>query len=172
MKLLAATLAVAAGFAATNIQPAQSKTKQHHCLSAHKAIRYYRQKTHYWQAQAGVRLTRVSKQKVVGCRYAWWVADLWAKRTKAAKRAVPKTTTEIIMRVFGSYGWQAITVARCESGLFTGAKNGQYLGLFQMGDYARSRYGHGSDALTQSKAAYAYFTDSGRDWSPWECKPA
>lgn len=61
----------------------------------------------------------------------------------------------------------AIAVARCESGLSTGAANGQYLGLFQMGSYARSRYGHGADAFTQARDAHAYWLDSG--WSPWEC---
>jgi hypothetical protein len=62
-------------------------------------------------------------------------------------------------------------VAQCESGLSVYARNGQYLGLFQMGDYARSRYGHSWDALGQSRSAHAYFVDSGSDWSPWECKP-
>lgn len=78
-----------------------------------------------------------------------------------------------IYQVFGPYGDQAVAVARCETGgtFDTGARNGQYLGLFQMGDYARSRYGHSSTALGQARAAYRYFVDSGKDWSPWECKP-
>lgn len=78
-----------------------------------------------------------------------------------------------IYQVFGVYGEQAVEVARCETGgtFDTGAQNGQYLGLFQMGDYARSRYGHSSTALGQAQAAYRYFMDSGRDWSPWACKP-
>jgi hypothetical protein len=40
-----------------------------------------------------------------------------------------------------------------------------------MGNYARSRYGHSSSALGQARAAFRYFIDSGRDWSPWTCKP-
>jgi hypothetical protein len=76
-----------------------------------------------------------------------------------------------IRAVFGRHAEQALTVAWCESRWSTGARNGQYLGLFQMGSFARSRYGHGGDALTQARAAYAYFVDSGRDWSPWSCKP-
>lgn len=76
----------------------------------------------------------------------------------------------VIRSVFGTYGDQAVRVARCESGLNTAAANGQYLGLFQMGSYARSRYGHGYDAWTQSRAAYRYFVDSGRNWSPWTCR--
>jgi hypothetical protein len=77
----------------------------------------------------------------------------------------------VICSVFGDYCSQAISVAWCESTMNTAAVNGQYLGLFQMGETERATYGHGSDALSQSKAAYAYFVASGYDWSPWECKP-
>jgi len=81
------------------------------------------------------------------------------------------STSQIICQVFGSYCAQALRVARCESGLSVWARNGQYLGLFQMGSYARARYGHSWDAWGQSVAAYRYFVDSGRSWSPWTCKP-
>jgi len=77
----------------------------------------------------------------------------------------------IICQVFGPYCSQALRVAWCESRYSTWASNGQYLGLFQMGSYARARYGHGADAWTQARAARAYFIDSGRNWSPWSCKP-
>lgn len=77
----------------------------------------------------------------------------------------------VIRQVFGRYGDQAVRVARCESGLTIGATNGQYLGLFQMGSYARSKYGHAWNPWGQARAAYRYFVDSGRDWSPWSCKP-
>jgi hypothetical protein len=78
----------------------------------------------------------------------------------------------VIRAVFGPrYDDQAVAVASCESGLSVWAKNGQYLGLFQMGSYARSRYGHGWNAWAQARAANHYFRDSGRDWSPWSCKP-
>jgi hypothetical protein len=80
-------------------------------------------------------------------------------------------TVMAIRFVFGSYAEEAIRVASCESGLSVNATNGQYLGLFQMGDYARGRYGHGSTAIEQAKYAYAYFKAAGSDWSPWECKP-
>jgi hypothetical protein len=79
--------------------------------------------------------------------------------------------TVAICHVFGSYCSQALAVASCESGRGVYATNGQYLGMFQMGSYARSRYGHGYTALAQARAAYAYFVDSGRDWSPWSCRP-
>jgi hypothetical protein len=76
---------------------------------------------------------------------------------------------------------EAWMVAGCETGgtYDVWARNsnwppgdeGDYLGLFQMGDYARSRYGHGRDPWTQARAAHRYYVDSGRDWSPWTCKP-
>ena len=76
-----------------------------------------------------------------------------------------------ICDVFGRYCDQALAVARCESHLQTAARNGQYLGLFQMGYYERQLFGHGRTARQQAKAAHAYFVNSGRDWSPWSCKP-
>jgi Lysozyme like domain len=82
--------------------------------------------------------------------------------------ALPKAA---ICNVFGQYCRQAVAVAWCESRLTTTAQNGQYLGLFQMGAYERQLFGHGSTARTQAEAAHEYFVSSGRDWSPWSCKP-
>ena len=76
-----------------------------------------------------------------------------------------------ICHVFGRYCDQALQVARCESGYRTSAQNGQYQGLFQMGSGERQLFGHGVSALQQARAAYRYFVRSGRDWSPWSCKP-
>jgi hypothetical protein len=90
------------------------------------------------------------------------------KRELAGREIGPTLAIRI---VFGVHAAAALRVAWCESRWHTGARNGQYLGLFQMGDYARGRYGHSWDALGQARAAYAYFVASGRDWSPWECKP-
>ena len=90
------------------------------------------------------------------------------RRLAAAHTRTPAAT---ICRVFGSYCGQALQVARCESGLHTDAANGQYLGLFQMGYQARRLFGHGDSAEEQSRAAHRYFVVSGRDWSPWSCRP-
>ena len=81
------------------------------------------------------------------------------------------TAKSIICKVFGPHCQEALAVSWCESHWYIWAQNGQYLGLFQMGSYARARYGHGSGAWKQAKSAYRYFVDSGRDWSPWSCKP-
>ena len=77
-----------------------------------------------------------------------------------------------ICAVFGRrYCRQAISVAWCESRHSTSAQNGQYLGLFQMGWSERRLFGHGPTAHKQAVAAHRYFVVSGRDWSPWSCKP-
>jgi hypothetical protein len=78
-----------------------------------------------------------------------------------------------IKATFGPYSAQALRVVNCETGgtYSTAARNGQYLGLFQMGSYARGRYGHSPTALGQARAAWRYFVESGRDWSPWSCRP-
>lgn len=70
-------------------------------------------------------------------------------------------------------GQQAWRVAGCETGYTYSvwASNGQYLGLFQMGSYARARFGHGWNPWAQARAAHYYYVVSGRDWSPWTCKP-
>lgn len=81
------------------------------------------------------------------------------------------STQRAICVTFGSYCSQALRVARCESGFNIWARNGQYLGLFQMGSHERATYGHGYNAWAQARAAYRYFVASGRDWSPWQCKP-
>lgn len=64
---------------------------------------------------------------------------------------------------------EAFNIVACETGgtFSTNARNGQYLGLFQMGGWARARYGHGSTAYAQARAAHRYYMDSG--WSGWEC---
>jgi hypothetical protein len=75
-----------------------------------------------------------------------------------------------IRSVFGRFSSQAIRVATCESHLNVYARNGQYLGMFQMGNFARSRFGHGWTPWAQARAAYRYFTYA-HGWGPWQCKP-
>ena len=81
----------------------------------------------------------------------------------------------VIMKVFGpKYGPQALRVSWCESKWYVWAGVGkhQYHGLFQMGSSERARYGHHpTNAWVQARAAWRYFVASGRDWSPWSCKP-
>jgi hypothetical protein len=95
-----------------------------------------------------------------------------ALRKREAQQLAYAPPRVAICRVFGPrYCGQALRVAWCESRHSTNARNGQYLGLFQMGSSERRVFGHGATAHRQAVAARRYFLVTGRDWSPWRCKP-
>ena len=89
---------------------------------------------------------------------------------REARRLSTLPPRAAICRVFRRQCGEAVAVAWCESRLDTRARNGQYLGLFQMGSHERRLFGHGATAHAQSRAAHRYFLRSGRDWSPWGCR--
>ena len=111
-----------------------------------------------------------SKAKAARARTALVRRKAQAERTRLLA-SFERSPQKAICHVFGSYCGEALRVARCESGYSVDAQNGQYLGLFQMGTSERQLFGHGESALEQAQAAYRYFLRSGRDWSPWSCKP-
>ena len=80
-----------------------------------------------------------------------------------------------LRRSFGPFWLEAALVSWGEGGWRAGARNGQYLGTFQMGSSERARFGHGSSLAAQAWAAARYFWLSLRErgfrWAPWECKP-
>lgn len=81
-----------------------------------------------------------------------------------------------IVLVFRDRAAEAIRVADCETGgtFSVWSDNGQYENIFQMGTSERRTYGwhtKGDSALVAALAAHRYFVASGKDWSPWECKP-
>jgi Lysozyme like domain len=92
-------------------------------------------------------------------------------RKREAAQTAASSPRGAICRVFGEHCEEAVAVAWCESRLEPDAQNGQYLGLFQMGSQERRLFGHGKTARKQAVAAHTYFVHSGRDWSPWSCKP-
>ena len=116
------------------------------------------------QAKAAQARVELARRKAATARRA-------AERQELRVLASLRSPEKAICHVFGSYCRDALQVARCESGYRTNAQNGQYLGIFQMGSNERQMFGHGASALDQAKAAYRYFVLSGRDWSPWSCKP-
>lgn len=78
--------------------------------------------------------------------------------------------------------WYALRVAECEStasaperiarrrGLGRWARNGQYVGIFQMGVHERRRYGwyrKGAPARVQVLSARRLYWHRG--WQPWAC---
>lgn len=96
-----------------------------------------------------------------------------ALQRRQSRRLAHTPPKVAICRVFGRrYCGQALRVSWCESRHSTNAQNGQYLGLFQMGSSERRLFGHGRTAHRQAIAAHRYFVASGRDWSPWSCKPS
>jgi len=189
LTLTAIVLAVASGGIGTNTAQAESRSEAVAitCPGVVKGVHFYRAATWRWQDKLERSRTRSNfhRFRITSCRYAEWVANLWEKRAVKYRKAFAdvqeakrKKLAEInsspqaaICHVFGAYCSQALAVARCESGFSVNATNGQFLGLFQMGSYARSAYGHASDALGQAWAAFRYFVASGRDWSPWQCRP-
>jgi hypothetical protein len=97
----------------------------------------------------------------------------YLQRQLAGVRYIIYNPSGAINYVFGSYATQADHVASCESGHSIFARNGQYLGLFQMGSSERTRYALGRyrTALDQARAAWRYFVASGYRWGPWQCSP-
>lgn len=91
------------------------------------------------------------------------VARITSRSTIFQRRA------NVIRSVFGVHGADAVRVARCESGplLDPRAKNGQYVGTFQLGYAERRRFGHGPGVRQQALAAWRYFRLAG--WRPWAC---
>lgn len=139
------------------------------------AVQDRRRATWRWQDELELNRsdTRYRERSVNGCDYLRWLKGRWSERADQHWRlfARLKDPTEAIRFVFGEYAGEALKVVECESGGSTRAHNGQYLGLFQMGSSERARYGHGETPLEQARAAYRYFVTSGRDWSPWQCRP-
>ena len=129
------------------------------------AARKYRGAVRFFQTRRSLALTSGKRAHGLARRLIRARSEL--RLARRLSHASPKVA---ICEVFGRYCDQALAVAWCESGHQTTARNGQYLGLFQMGDYARGVAGHGDTAYQQARAAYRFFVLSGRDWSPWSCR--
>lgn len=141
---------------------------------------WYRTRTHDYQIARSLEELAGPGPRARGhsCGFVKVGAQTWKARARAARRALERFRRRLaddpafaICHVFGAYCSEALRVADCESSLYPRAQNGQYLGVFQMGSSERARYGHGSTVLAQARAAWRYFDLSGRDWSPWSCKP-
>jgi hypothetical protein len=142
------------------------------------AIVRKRSKTWDWQSKLYLdhTPTRYRERVVRGCGYLRWLSKKWEHRAHEYYMLwveIRESTQNAICHVFGRYCEQALSVSSCETGgtFSVGAENGQFLGIFQMGEWERRLFGHGPTALEQSYAAWLYFTHSGKDWSPWSCKP-
>ena len=142
-------------------------------LSDRKFAEEARRQVSKHRSHLALTMRRLSAERAAAARARQARQLAVAKRRAALQLARVRADSPqaVICRVFGRYCAQALAVARCESGLSTRARNGQYRGLFQMGSSARQLFGHGGSAAVQARAAQRYFVSSGRDWSPWSCKP-
>ena len=106
---------------------------------------------------------------------AFVIAFFWAAASAESRpnhiATLQARAKPIICKVFGPHCQEALRVSWCESRHYKWAVNGQYRGLFQMGSWERRTYGDKPGAWAQARAALRYFRASGRDWSPWTCKP-
>lgn len=184
---LCALLLVAAPAAAHTVQrPAGTLTLSKRLAYQRAVVRHDRQvlrffRTHRWLLARynPYRPAASREQRFHRAQLRWTALELvetrrTLERREARLRAARlrrSSPVQAIRHVFGAYWRQALAVARCESRLSVWARNGQYLGLFQMGSSERALYGHGSTPLAQARAAHRYFVASGHDWSPWGCKP-
>jgi hypothetical protein len=123
-------------------------------------VRFFRHHYRQWNSYTGRRELH---------RALVWIAVLRheLEQTRLALQP-PLTVPQIICKVFSEDCAKALEVANCESRFSVHASNGQYFGLFQMGNHERALYGGSSaDAWEQARAAHAYYRDEG--WGPWEC---
>lgn len=181
---LTAAAVAAATMTATTAQATTTTTQE--IRSLRSGIAWARQRTWHWQSVAGISHSPTIRGAALyhSPGYLRWIQRKWNRRRlhayKLAHRPRPMYRTlsntsgsvqTVICQVFGPYCSQALAVARCESGFSITAVNGIYYGLFQLGATERATYGEGRTALGETQAAYRYFVASGRDWSPWSCKP-
>jgi len=187
LKLALTSLALLLSGGSTADAQESKATVAHSCPGLVQGVYYYRDHTRYWEHKLNYSPSKsnFNASLIHSCAYTKWVAHRWMKRSsklrtkynawlqeqKRLQRLLLSDPKAAICSVFGPYCSQAIDVAICEGGLSPNAHNGQYLGTFQMGEHERGTYGHGNTVYEQAKAAYRYFVASGKDWSPWQCKP-
>ena len=96
------------------------------------------------------------------------------KKTKK-KDGEEMSIPEMIKAVFGSRAGEALRVARCESRYDPNARNGSYVGVFQIHRRTHAwrieKVGGKDlyDPLTNVRVAHALMKDKG--WGPWTCSP-
>ncbi len=122
----------------------------------------------------GLDIRPARRLRAVALAYALLIAGLGFTVLPDTAHARPPIPPDVFKAVrhywrFPADRRKAFDVIACETGnrYNTTAQNGQYLGLFQAGAWFRSRYGHGSTAMAQARAAHRGWLELG--WAPWEC---
>ena len=73
----------------------------------------------------------------------------------------------------GLQAWEIdrlIAIAKCESGFREDARNGQYLGIYQMGKHEFATYGTGDPLNARDNVKAAINLYLRRSFQPWQCK--
>jgi hypothetical protein len=98
------------------------------------------------------------------------------KRTQSNKKDNEEMSIpDMIKAVFGDRASEALRVANCESRYDPKARNGSYVGVFQIHHrthaWRMEKVGGKDlyDPLTNVRVAHSLMTDKG--WAPWTCSP-
>lgn len=92
--------------------------------------------------------------------------------TRAKLASLPTEYPRFYRQLRWSFGrsWRDAAVVSWKEGSWHWwARNGQYLGTFQLGSAERAAHGHGNTLAAQARAAASLWRDRG--WHPWECQP-
>ena len=76
-------------------------------------------------------------------------------------------------KLAGLQAWEIerlIAIAKCESGFREEARNGQYLGIYQMGKHEFATYGTGDPLNARDNVRAAIKLYLRRSFAPWQCK--
>jgi hypothetical protein len=101
------------------------------------------------------------------------LALVCATKGGAAQESRQNRVKDAIRLVWKHDAAKAISVAYCESRFSIWARNGQYVGIFQQGDWSRSTYyrphedGYFWGWWAQIRSAHRQFEHEG--WTPWSC---
>lgn len=158
----------------TSQQPTANLKVNTHCKAVKSHINIKRNATWKWQRSIYTNKTHTDyKEKKVSCQsrpYLRWINKLWSRRADHLYKRYNQLNNNpklAICYFFKSNCAKALSVAWCESKYHRYARNGQYMGIWQMGNFARDTYGHGDTPLEQTYYAYQYYKDEG--WQPWSC---
>ena len=186
LTLLAALCAVSVPLASASVHlPGHAHHHDHRDAGRHH--RYHRLAAHRLSSRGGTPLAMATLERLAaqarrvhrhhpGRALRAIFARLCRQWRAVHRRPSPEDVAGSVRLAASRYGLRAdgmLRVARCESNLQRAATNGQYLGLFQLGAYARERYLRGSwnDAYANAMAAARYAHDAG-GWAPWTCGTA
>jgi hypothetical protein len=155
-----------------------------------------------WHAKTAIRWLRRHRRSYRGLALAplfhpnhrWLLARARASLHRIQDRLVRAAPARVRQRVSRdvvcSFDWSpsscagAMRVSWCESRWTTWDVSGQFAGWFQLGSGERRRYGLGAyrsadpyaairaGIWAQVRSAHRYYVSSGRDWSPWQCRPS